>query len=159
VGTGVAEKSEPHCDPRSNFKNMALSVFDDKSKPPSDTEIGAALGGSFTHWNNLKKSLAVEFCPLSFEWGFTSKTTGWGMRVKHKERVILYMTPCRGHFLASLALGEKAIKAALASELPDKILKIIATSKKYSEGTGVRLEVRTSSDVQSVAKLATLKKL
>jgi len=138
---------------------MALSVFDDKSKPPPETALAAALGGSSTHWDNLKKSLAVEFCPLSFEWGFTSNSTGWGMRVKHKERVILYMTPCWGYFLASLALGEKAIKAALASDLPNKILKIIATSKKYSEGTGVRLAVRNSSDVRSVTKLATLKKL
>lgn len=29
--------------------------------------IAAALGGSSTHWDNLKRSLAVEFSPLSFE--------------------------------------------------------------------------------------------
>jgi hypothetical protein len=134
-------------------------VFDDKSRQPTEADLARALEGSFVFWNDLKKQMAATFSPLTFEWGFTSKSTGWGLRLKHKDRVILYMTPCGGYFLASLALGEKAIKAALESDLPGKVLKIIAASKKYAEGTGVRLEVKNASDVRSVKKLATLKKI
>jgi hypothetical protein len=79
------------------------------------------------------------------------------MRVKHKERVILYMTPCEGYFLASLALGDKALKAAKESTLPRKVLKIIAGSKRYAEGTGIRLEIRNTADMQSAEKLARIK--
>ena len=101
--------------------------------------------------------LAANYPPVSFEWGFTSKSTGWGMRIKHKERVILYLTPCEGYFLASFALGDKAVKAAQESNLPKKILKIIEGSKRYAEGTGVRLEIRSMSDGRIVEKLAAIK--
>jgi hypothetical protein len=136
---------------------MALSIFDDRSTPPTEAMLSAALGSSFVHWSQLKQALAANHPPVSFEWGFTSKNTGWGMRVKHKERVILYMTPCEGYFLASLALGDKALKAAKESTLPRKVLKIIAGSKRYAEGTGIRLEIRNTADVQSAEKLARIK--
>ena len=136
---------------------MALSVFDDKLTPPTEASLKQALGESFAIWNKLKKVIAANYPPVSFEWGFTSKSTGWGMRIKQKERVILYMTPCEGYFLASLALGDKAVKAAQESNLPNKVLKIIAGSRRYAEGTGVRLEIRSMSYVPIVEKLAAIK--
>lgn len=136
---------------------MALSIFDDKLTPPTEASLKQALGNSFAIWNELKKTLAANYPPVSLAWGFTSKSTGWGMRIKHKERVILYLTPCQGYFLASLALGDKAVKAARESNLPNKVLKIIAGSKRYAEGTGVRLEIRTMSDVRIIEKLAAIK--
>jgi len=136
---------------------MALSIFNDKSKPPKDAELATALKDSFLFWNELKKLIALRFKPLSIEWGFTSKTTGWGMRLKNKDRTILYMTPRDGHFLASFALGEKAVKAAHEDDLPVSVLKIIDNAKKFAEGRGVRLEVRNGRDVRNVEKLAAIK--
>jgi hypothetical protein len=129
---------------------MALSIFDDKSKPPKDAELATALKDSFLFWNELKKLITLRFKPLSIEWGFTSKTTGWGMRLNNKDRTILYMTPREGHFLASFALGEKAVKAAHEDDLPVSVLKVIDNAKKYAEGRGVRLEVRNGRDVRNV---------
>ena len=109
---------------------MTLSIFDDKSRPPKDAELANALSDSFVFWNELKKLIALRFKPVSIEWGFTSKSTGWGMRLRSKDRTILYMTPREGHFLASFALGEKAIKAAHEDDLPVSVLKIIDTAEK-----------------------------
>jgi hypothetical protein len=67
------------------------------------------------------------------------------------------MTPCEGYFLASFALGEKAVKVAHASDLPAPVLEVIDGAKKYAEGRGVRLEVRAPEDVRSVEKLAIIK--
>ena len=136
---------------------MALSVFDDKLSPPTEASLQQALGNSFTIWNELKKVLAANYPPVSFQWGFTSKSTGWGMRIKHNERVVLYMTPSEGYFFASLVLGDKAVKEAQESNLPNKVLKIIAASRRYAEGTGIRLEIRSMSDVRIVEKLAVIK--
>jgi uncharacterized protein DUF3788 len=136
---------------------MALSAFDDKSRQPSDQQLTAILGSSSVPWNELRRVIASRFDPVSEEWGFTSKSTGWGLRLKQKARIILYMTPCRGYFLVSFALGEKAVKAAHESDLPIAILKIIDSAKKYAEGRGVRLEIRNSDEVESVAKLAAIK--
>jgi hypothetical protein len=137
--------------------NVALSIFDDKSNPPTDVDLESALKGSFVFWNELKEQIASGFTPLTFEWGFTSKSTGWGLRLKHKERIILYMTPCEGHFLASFALGEKAVKAAHGANLPSSVLKIIDSAKKYAEGRGIRLKVTSARDVRNIEELAVIK--
>lgn len=136
---------------------MALSIFDDNSRPPKKAELEMALKDSFVFWNDLKKLLALRIKPLSFEWGFASKTTGWSMRLKTNKRTILYMTPCEGYFLASLALGEKAVKAAHEDALPASVLNVIDDAKKYAEGRGVRLKVRNGRDVRNVEKLAAIK--
>ena len=136
---------------------MALSAFDDRSRPPQPEELAAVLGGAVAAWNELQRRIAARYDPLVREWGFTSKTTGWGMRLKYKERVILYMTPCRGHFLASFVLGEKAVAAAHAGGLPDSLLGVIDSSKKYTEGRGVRFEVRSPREVPPLEALASIK--
>ena len=89
---------------------MALSAFDNKSRVPQDADLAATLGGTSVFWNELKRLIASRCTPLSIEWGFTSEKTGWGLRLKREKRTILYMTPCKGYFMASFALGEKAVK-------------------------------------------------
>jgi len=105
----------------------------------------------------LKAHLSSTFAPLSIEWGFTSKKTGWGLRLKHEGRIILYITPCKDYFLASFVLGEKAVKAAHESDLPASVLKTIDNAKRYAEGRGVRFEVRNVEDARNIEKLAAIK--
>ena len=136
---------------------MALSAFDDKSKPPPKADLAATLGKSFIHWNALREILASRFVPLTEEWGYTSKSPGGVLRLKTRKRVIVYMAPREGYFLASFALGEKAVAAARESGLPDSVLEIIDSARKYAEGRGVRIEVRNSKDVRNVEKLAVAK--
>lgn len=137
--------------------SVALSIFDDKAQQPTEADLARVLKGSFVFWNELKERIASRFTPLIFEWGFTSKSTGWGLRLKHKERIILYMTPAEGHFLASFALGEKAVQAAHQANLPSSILKIIDSARKYAEGRGVRLRVTSARDIRDIEKLAVIK--
>ena len=49
------------------------------------------------------------------------------------------------------------MKAAHESDLPVSILKIIDNARRYAEGRGVRLEVRSAEDVCNVGKLAAIK--
>lgn len=136
---------------------MALSAFDDKSKTPGDDDLAVMLGSTFSHWNELKAIIASRYSPISFEWGYASKSTGWGLRAKGEKRTILYMTPCKGYFLASFTLGEKAVKAAHVSALPPSILEVIDGAKRYVEGRAVRLEVRSIEDAKNIEKFAIVK--
>ena len=136
---------------------MALSAFDDKSSPPREDDLAATLGSTYALWNQLKKLIASRFASSTMEWASSSKKTGWGLRLKQEKRTILYMTPCNGYFLASFALGEKAVKAAHQSNLPNAVLKVIDGARKYAEGRGVRLEIRSAEDVRNVEKLAIIK--
>jgi hypothetical protein len=81
---------------------MALSAFADKAKQPTDADVGAMLGSAFTSWTKLRALIAAEIDPLTDLWAFTSASTGWGLRLRHKDRVIVYMTPQRP-LLVSLA--------------------------------------------------------
>jgi len=136
---------------------MALSAFDDKAKPPREEDLVRVLDKAFPLWNDLKNRMTSRFAPLQEEWGCSSKSTGWGLRLKGEKRTVLYMTPCRGYFMASFALGEKAVRAAHEGGLPAPVLEIIAQAKKYAEGRGVRLEVRSAQDVLDVERLAIIK--
>jgi hypothetical protein len=42
-------------------------------------------------------------------------------------------------------------------ELPDSVLSIIDSARKYAEGRGVRLEVRSKRDLENIKELAAIK--
>jgi hypothetical protein len=136
---------------------MALSVFDDKAKQPRPGDLKRVLGRTGAHWDNLIAHLAAEYPPLDEIWGFAGAKWGWSLRLKQKKRTILYMTPCKGFFLAGFALGEKAVKAAHQISLPDSILKTIDEAKKYAEGRGVRIEIKNQTTLEATKKLAAIK--
>jgi hypothetical protein len=136
---------------------MALSFFDDKSTPPSEGALQTALGASSELWRELIQRIARRFPPIDEVWGFSSKSSGWGLRLKHRERTVLYMTPRKDHFLASFALGEKAVRVAQDSRLPRTVLNVIDSAPRYAEGRGVRLEIRKPRDLTAVETLAVAK--
>jgi hypothetical protein len=136
---------------------MALSIFDDKNSPPTEDALRTALGKSYQSWCRLRDLIETQYAPIVVEWGYSGKSTGWGLRLKAAKRAVLYMTPCQGYFLASFALGEKAVTAAHAAGLASAILDIIDKAPKYAEGRGVRIEVRTLREIDNIAKLAVIK--
>ena len=136
---------------------LALSAFDDKSKNPQAGDLKTMLGRSGSHWDRLVAHLATGFPPLDMTWNFSGSKWGWSLRLKQKKRTVLYLTPCRRHFLAGFALGENAVKAAHDLPLPGPILAVIDSAPKYAEGRGVRVEVRNKKDLEAVMGLATVK--
>ena len=136
---------------------MALSAFDDKTRQPQDEELTVVLGPAAGLWRELISRIDARYEPLAQDWGFSGAKWGWSLRLKHKKRAVLYLTPAEGFFYAGLALGQKAVDAAHEGALPKKILEAIDGSPKYAEGRGVRLEIRSEKDVESVVLLADIK--
>jgi hypothetical protein len=119
--------------------------------------LASTLGRSSALWEGLREHLASEFKPLAEKWSFPGQKWGWSLQLKQKKRTILYMTPCMRHFLVGFTLGERAVHAAHESDLPDSVLSTIDGARKYVEGRGVRIEVKTKKDLDSVKKLAAVK--
>lgn len=136
---------------------MALSFFEDRETPPTDQTLAQALGRAARAWGLVKEQVGRLCEPLREEWAFAGAKFGWSLRLKHRQRVIVYMTPGQGHFLASFVLGEKACAAARAAGLPAGILALIAAAPKYAEGRGFRMPVKTVKDADAVGKLAAIK--
>jgi hypothetical protein len=136
---------------------MATSAFNDKSSPPQADQLATTLGRASHLWEALVKTLASQYAPLSETWKFGGQQWGWVLQLKQRKRTVLYLTPCRSHFIAGFALGEKAVKAAQRGSLPPSVLTAIDGAKKYAEGRAVRLEVRRKKDVAVVEELAAAK--
>ena len=136
---------------------MAISAFDNKSTRPSEAALKAVLGPTGDLWNEVKGLIASRWGPTAEDWGFSSKKAGWSFRIKHKKRTVLYMIPCDGHFQVAFVLGDRAVAAARHSGLPEHILDLINSAKRYVEGTGFRFEVRKQDDLRTVETLATIK--
>ena len=136
---------------------MALSAFADKAHEPQPAELHKVLGRSGARWDELVAFVESQYSPLTVSWGFAGSKWGWSLRLKQRKRTVLYMTPCKRHFLVGFALGEKAVRAAHSVPLHETVLALIDAAPKYAEGRGVRIEVRTRSDVESVKQLAAVK--
>lgn len=136
---------------------MAFSVFTDKSHAPTDADLRSVLGTKYTAWVRLVELVTARIPALTQLWGFTSKSTGWGLRLRHGERVIVYMTPGDAQLMVSFALGEKAVARAKLAKLPKALLDAIEAAPRYAEGRGVRILVTRLTQLPSLAALAEIK--
>lgn len=132
------------------------NTFVGHSEPPTEAELSLVLGKSQRLWQDLGSDLRRGL-GLAEQWGSSSIKAGWSLRLQSKKRNIVYLAPGQGSFLASFALGDKAMAAARKSKLPARVLKIIAEAKRYAEGTAVRVEVQKAEDVDAVKLLAKIK--
>ena len=121
---------------------MTLSALNEKAQQPTNDQLRAVLGRAYQSWIKLLALIAERIVPVAGVWKFS---TGWSLRVVYKDRVIVYLTPQRNQFLASFALGDKAVVAARAAKLSAPVLRIIDDAPRYAEGRDVHC-VRRSSD-------------
>lgn len=135
---------------------MATNAFIGHATKPTLAELAAELDAKKPLWDDLLAQLE-RLGVTDQEWSSYSQKAGWALKLLRKGRVIVYLSPQHGGFLASFALGEKAVASANKSKLPAKILQIISEAKKYAEGTAARIQVGSKSDVAAVAKLAAIK--
>ena len=133
---------------------MLPNAFAGQADPPADAQLTAELGSTRRLWDELLA--AVPECD-SREWNSYSRKVGWSLRLKRRERNIVYLSPGHGGFTASFALGDRAMAAARAARLPAAVQRILNDAKKYAEGTAVRIDVKTAKDVAVVRKLAAVK--
>lgn len=136
---------------------MLQNAFAGHAKCPTSKALCAVLGDTHILWDVLLADLKRELHIDKQEWHTSSVKLGWSLRLQRKKRNIVYLGPRAGFFIAAFALGDKAIAAARNTELPPRVLKIIAGAKRYAEGTAVRIEVKSAEDVDAVKKLARIK--
>jgi hypothetical protein len=136
---------------------VALSIFVGTATPPDPASLKAALGKSADLWTRIVAAVGEAHGPIVEHWHCASAKGGWAMRLKHKDRVVLYLIPQSGAFLVGVVLGEKAVKAAHEQQLPPKILAMIDAAPRYAEGRGIRFAVSTRAGVAAVVRLAAIK--
>lgn len=136
---------------------MSTNAFIGRTKQPTDAELSDALGASKPVWDRLLADLDREHGVSVREWTCHSPKWGWSLRVKRKERTIVWLSPSRRSFQAGFILGDRAMAAAKLVRLPKRVVDAMKSAPKYPEGTGVRLEVKSPRDLGGLKALAAIK--
>ena len=134
-----------------------INAFVGRTSPPTAEEVTAALGPSAPVWNQFVEWIEDEKGVTTEEWKSDAPKYGWSLRLKRKDRTIVYLAPCDGCFRVAFVLGNRAIEAARRTRFPGKVAGIISESPHYGEGTGVRLIVKKPADLPPIRKLAEIK--
>jgi hypothetical protein len=136
---------------------MASSMFDDKNIKPNDKMLSEILGKSYNRWNEIKKHLNSEYDDLIEEWKFYGKKSGWILKTLKKKRNLFFFTPVKDYFRIAFVFGDKAAAEIEKSDLPENIKVTLKNAKKYAEGRGIQIEVKSSDDIEIFRKLVKIK--
>lgn len=136
---------------------MWENAFIGHTAAPTDPELAAALGPAFDLWNKTLEVIRAVPKITATEWTSYSPKAGWALRAKAGKRNIIYLTPCATTILATFIFGDRALAAIRATKFPKRLLKVLDEAPRYPEGTGVRLPVKTASDVALLDKLIGIK--
>ena len=135
----------------------STNAFAGQTERPTEQALESALGASYALWKQLVAHLKQSLKLDAEDWHSSGVKYGWALRLQLKGRNIVYLGPREGSFIAAFILGDKAVAAARKSDLPADLLKTIAATKRYGEGTPVRIEVRRSENLDPIMVLATIK--
>jgi hypothetical protein len=128
-----------------------------KVKPPTDSELKAALGSAEALWSGIIRVVEAAISPLDTEWKPSKAEFGRICLLQHKKRTLLYLTPEKEKLKIAIVLGERAYGLAMASSLPAAIKKMFSDTKPYAEGRGIRFSVSSLKDVPTIKKLVEIK--
>jgi len=133
---------------------MMTNEFLDKTATPTPAALGLALGARHTYWLELRKHAPDG---STSEWKYYGKTIGWTMKVLHGKRNLCFMTASRGLFAVSFVFGDKGVAAVRKSALPRELVDRLVSARKYAEGRGIRVEVRSRRALEHAKKLMDIK--
>ena len=133
------------------------SVFTNKAAIPTEKDLQQALGETFAHWNALVEFVLSEFPDAKQEWKFSGEKFGWSFRLNDKKRAIVYLLPRAVFFKTAFVFGQKAENEILNADIADEIKNELRAAKKYVEGKGIRIDVKTKAALDDIKKLVHIK--
>ena len=101
--------------------------------------------------------MKAEYGELTEDWKFYGQKSGWILKTLRKKRNLFFFVPHKGSFHVSFVFGDKAVAAVEKSDLPQEIITELKNARKYAEGRGLRIDVKSSADVEHIIKLVEIK--
>lgn len=136
---------------------MATSFFCDKAIIPDDNMVDIVLAHKKAFWDELKTYVLENYQDVNQSWKYYSKKAGWSLVFKTKNRALFYFIPCDGYFKILLVFGEKAVKAAEQSSIPEYIKEAISAAIPYVEGKSFFVDVKDEKVLNAIFTLLKIK--
>ena len=113
----------------------------------------AVLGEAYAAFQSLVRRAG----PGAAEWRRYSKNTPWVLKVTQGKRALFYARPDAGHLKVTVMLGDRAVEAALAGQVSQRLHKSIRDAVVYPEGRPVNVTIKKASDLDKVEELIAVK--
>lgn len=136
---------------------MSSSFFVDKQSKPGEKELISILGDSAKLWLEFKHYLKQELGPLSEEWKFYSKKSGWQLKMLLKKRNLFFFTPAENMFRITFIFGDRAVAGVEQSSLPSVLIQELLNARKYMEGRGLSIAVKSKTELEQIKTLVSIK--
>lgn len=138
-------------------KLVESNAFMDKSVQPDARRLAHVLGKSATFWAAIKYYILQKHGNFVEEWKFYNAKSGWTLKALLKKRNLFFFVPLQGSFRMAFVFGDRAASAVEKSDLPEDIKNELRNARKYAEGRGLRIEVKSRKDVEHIKKLINIK--
>jgi hypothetical protein len=129
----------------------------DGSRTPDDALLRKMLGKTMGLWIDLRGRMAAADPPALEEWKFYGSKYGWGLKMMRGKRNLFFFGPRDGAFTVTFVFGDRAVEAVQRSGIPDSLKRELLESKKYVEGRGLPVAVKSRADVETVLELVGIK--
>jgi len=133
------------------------SVFPEKEHQPTDSDLKEKLGETIEFWERINEMVNERYPEANPEWNFPGQKYGWSFRIKVKKRAIIYLLPRQGFFMAAFVFGDRAVEKIVRSNVAPFIKEELLQAKKYAEGRGIRIDVRSGDILMDIEELITIK--
>jgi hypothetical protein len=135
---------------------MTHSAFMDRTVPPTEREVIAAMGDVAPLWKALVARLTDDFgAKGSFRWD--GPKYGWSLPFTRAGRPFVTLTPQRGGMQALVVLGRHDADMAGALMLNASARSIFGASPQLHDGRWLYLPIGSHDDIDDLLKLLTVK--
>jgi hypothetical protein len=131
--------------------------FNVKSVKPTNRMLSEVLGESYKYWEAIQNFLEEEYGNVIEEWKYYGQKYGWSLKLLQKKRNLFFFIPHEKSFVIGFVFGDKAVSVIEKSKLPKKTIEEIKNAKKYMEGRGLRIEIKSQKEVEIIKILIKIK--
>jgi len=136
---------------------MYQSVFVEREVEPDLELLKKVLGKSFPLLQQIRENLNQAFGEIVEEWKYYGKKSGWLLKMFKKKRNLFFFIPMQDFFVVSFVFGDKAVAQILETDISDEIKSTLRNARKYAEGRGLPIEVRSQKEVEQIKTLVEIK--
>ena len=136
---------------------MSEVTFNDKNKKPDNKILDDKIGNNFKYWEEIKKHVKEKYDNISEEWKFYGKNYGWQLKTFLKKRNLFFLIPLDNYFKIVFVFGNKAVEEIEKSKISSELIGNVVNAKKYAEGRGLLIEVKSKKYIADIKKLIEIK--
>ncbi len=135
---------------------MATGAFLDRARPPTRSELAAALGERRALWDRVVARMEATY-GLEGEPLFYGRDSGWVLRYRRSGKTLLVLLPEPGVARALVVLGPSIAEAAAALPLAPEVRSAFDRAHAYPDGRWLLIEMGSEAVADDLLRLVALK--